>query len=126
MRPTLRTTLLAGVLAVGGLGAGTSSARAQDFGYGGYDRHDRDDGYDRGRGQGYGYGRGPVDTVYPGGGYDDRPGSGFGRGRYCTPPPPPPRCGFPPYAVRPLGSVSYYSSYSEVRSYRTAAPYQPW
>ena len=132
MRTTLRAALVAGLLAIGGLGVGPAPARAQGLGYGGYGRYD---GYGRGydrydayrRGGGFGPGRLAWETADFGEGYGARLDDGFGRGRSCTPPPPPPPpCGIRPDPVRPYGATSYRSSYTEIRTVRSVTPYLPW
>jgi hypothetical protein len=154
MRRTIRATLLAGALAIGGgLGFGPSLARAYDDGYGGYDRGYGAGygGYDRGYGVGYGgYDRG-YDTRYDdydrdyGAGYGGYRGAGYGYGGYsgrgygpapshrdCVPPPPPPPvCGGPAYTALPRSSGIDSYRYSEYRrEERTtllgSSPYSPW
>jgi hypothetical protein len=153
MRRTIRATLLAGALAIGGvMGFGPSSARAQDYGYRGDDRgygvgyggdvrgygagyrgYDRDYGaaygdYDRGYGAGYNGDRG---AGYGYGGYGDRGYGSAAPHRGCVPPlPPPPACGVSAYPTLPRRndiSEYRYSEYRrEYRSALTSLPYSPW
>src|SRR4051794_39241930 len=80
MRSAFRMMSLASVLAIGGLAVGTSSARAQGFGYGGYPGTYYGSGAYYGAGSYYGsggyYGGGygiPSFNYYGNGGHDLQP-----------------------------------------------------
>ena len=92
MRRTIRATLLAGALVIGGgVGFGPSSARAHDDGYGAYDSGP--DRYDRGYGPVPFGGASPQQPPpvaggyaggYGGAGYDDTLGAGYGPATYLA------------------------------------------
>ncbi len=136
MKPTMRTVIFAGVLAIGGvLGLGASPAKAQGYGYGG-------GGYYGGYGQsyggggygGYGGGYSPGYQYYGNGGHDYSPhwhttqtpiGSfaWYGNGAHDLRPhehTQSPYGGYRGYSPSPFGGVttSYYNS--------TPYTYMPW
>ncbi len=132
MRSTLRTFVLAGVLTMGSvLGVGTSSAKAQGYGYGGYSGGYSGGGYGGGGYYGGGYSV-PSNSYYGNGGHDFQPhmhtrqglfGSSayYGMGRHD----------FRPHGhvETPYGITGYSNGlFHSTQSYSPPAPYiyQPW
>lgn len=118
MRLTLRTMALAGLFTIGSvLGFGTSSAKAQGFGYGGHHGH---------RG-GYGV---PASSYYGNGGHDFAPHghtvqtplggySYYGNGAHD----------YRPHlnVQTPYGIQGYSNGFfRSTQSYSPPVPYQPW
>ena len=139
MKPVIRTHILAGVLAVGGvLAFGSSTAKAQGYGYGGYGGG-QGGGYGQGYGQGGGYGQGygqgggvPSYNYYGNGGHDLAPHmhnvqvpfggfSYYGNGAHDLRP--------HAHTETPYGVTSYNGGFfSNTQSYSPPSPYtyMPW
>lgn len=136
MRSVLRMMALASVLVIGGLGIGTSSAKAQGIGYGGYPGGYNGGGYGGGDYGGGGYYGGvygvPGFSYYGNGGHDAAPHwhttqtpigsfSWYGNGLHD----------FRPHAhtETPYGITGYSPGFfSNTQSYSPPTPYiyRPW
>ncbi len=129
MRRILRTIALSSVMMIGGLVLGTPSAKAQGFGYGGYQQGHHGGGYAGGHGGGYNV---PSYSYYGNGGHDAAPhwhtrqglfgrASYYGTGRHD----------FRPHGhvQTPYGITGYSNGlFNSTQSYSPPRPYgyQPW